>query len=437
MDNTLFFAVAGNPILHSKSPCMFNSAFAKMHINATYFRIASNSAKDAVDTFKALELKGMNVTAPFKEDIMHELDWIHEDARMIGGVNTVVNDNGVLKGYNTDQYGVAHSILNANIPLKGQKCIVIGAGGAGKAAAYGIMKNGADVTIVNRTVSKAKDAAMKFGCNYAGLEELEDLLKINTVIVFSLSQSINPLKEEWLDRKHVIFDANYKKSPFIELAESKGCKVIHGLQWLLNQAIPAFEIFLNRKPDVEAMTSGLDSYDLHQKTNIISFIGFMASGKSANGRLVAQKMERRFRDTDKMISERTHLSIPEIFKEKGESFFRDMENKVVKECIDDSQKFILSCGGGLIVNEENQKLIKDNSLVIWTYTTPEDTLRRSKPGSRPLLEVENPLEVAKKLFANRRDIYGKTADVVIFTQKGTKDQISDLLYEEISSAFGN
>jgi len=437
MSKMQFFAVAGNPILHSKSPCMFNSAFKKMGIDATYFRIAAHNAKNAVDTFKAMELKGMNVTAPFKEDIMPELDWIHEDAKLIGGVNAVVEEDGLLKGYNTDHYGVAHSLLNAGIDLKNKKCIVIGAGGAGKAAAYGMVKNGANVTIVNRTVSKAQDAAEKFGCNYAGLEELPDLMKTNDVIVFSLSQNINPIKEEWLESKHVIFDANYKKSPFIEIAEHKGCTIIHGLQWLLNQAIPAFSHFLGIDADREAMAEGLNSYDLHKKNKIISFVGFMASGKSANGKLVAQKLERKFADTDKLISERTHKSIPAIFEEHGEAYFRKLETEVVEECADTDEKMILSCGGGLIVNDKNRKLLKDNSLVIWTYTTPEDTVKRVKPGTRPLLEVENPLEVAKDLFAKRRDSYGKTADLVIFTQKGTKDQISDLLYEEISTAFGN
>lgn len=437
MSETKFFAVAGTPILHSKSPCMFNSAFAKMGLNASYFRIAAHNAKNAIETFRAMQLKGMNVTAPFKEDIMQELDWIDDDAMLIGGVNAVVEENGILKGYNTDHYGVAHSLLNAGIDLQNKKCIVIGAGGAGKAAAYGMVKNGAQVTIVNRTVTKAKEAAEKFGCSYAGLEQLPHLMNENDVIVFSLSQNINPIHEEWLESRHIIFDANYKKSPFITIAEQKGCTIIHGLQWLLNQAIPAFKHFLGIDADRQAMADGLNSYDLQEKSKIISFIGFMASGKSANGKLVAQKLGRKFADTDKLISERTHKSIPAIFEEHGEAYFRQLETAVVKECAATTEKMILSCGGGLIVNEDNRTLLKNNSLVIWTYTTPEDTISRVKPGTRPLLEVENPLEVAQNLFAKRRDSYGQTADLVIFTQKGTKEQISDLLYEEINTAFGN
>jgi shikimate dehydrogenase len=111
MTNTKLFAVTGNPILHSKSPSMFNNAFKKMGIDATYFRLAADSAEQAITIFKQLQLSGMNVTAPFKEDIMQYLDDVSEEAQMIGGVNTIVNEDGELVGYNTDHYGVANSIL--------------------------------------------------------------------------------------------------------------------------------------------------------------------------------------------------------------------------------------------------------------------------------------------------------------------------------------
>ncbi|MBK8809095.1 MAG: hypothetical protein IPO21_21710 [Bacteroidales bacterium] len=159
MSETKLFAVTGNPILHSKSPCMFNNAFESMNLEARYIRIAADSATEAIYLFNKTELSGMNVTAPFKEDIMPFLDIIDDDAQKIGSVNTVVKKDGKLIGYNTDHYGVANSIIEADISLKDINAVVIGAGGAGKAAAFGLVKNGAKVTIVNRTLAKAKAAA--------------------------------------------------------------------------------------------------------------------------------------------------------------------------------------------------------------------------------------------------------------------------------------
>jgi shikimate dehydrogenase len=257
MNNTKLLAVTGNPVLHSKSPNMFNHVFDAMQIDAAYFRLAANSASEAVATFKSLGLTGMNVTAPFKEEIIKELDWVHEDAKLIGGVNTVVCDDGILKGYNTDHFGVAQSLIDAGVVLRDTKCIVVGAGGAGRAAAFGMINKGADVTIVNRTVEKARDCAKKFGCKYASLEDITQLIDDTKVIVFSLSQNVNIIPEEYIKPHHIIFDANYKASQTAIIAKERGCTVIQGLDWLLNQAIPAFRLFFGFDPDRGAMQMDL------------------------------------------------------------------------------------------------------------------------------------------------------------------------------------
>lgn len=437
MTQTKLLAVTGNPVLHSKSPNIFNSAFASMEIDATYFRLAANTAAQAVATFKSLGLTGMNVTAPFKEEIIPELDWIHPDALLIGGVNTVVNEEGVLKGYNTDHFGVAQSLIDAGVVLQDTKCIVIGAGGAGRAAAFGMINKGAQVTIVNRTVAKAQDAAEKFGCNYAGLDRLEDLMKENTIVVFSLSQNINPIQEDWINSHHVIFDANYKASPFTETAKKKGCAIVQGLSWLLNQAIPAFRLFLGTDPDKSAMERGLADNSILKRKDIVSMIGFMASGKTANSKILGKKLGLKYIDTDNQIVDAQHKTIPEIFAESGESYFRELENEMLRSIIESEEKHIVSTGGGIVVNETNRELLKSKSLVIWMYASPEAIVKRVKPGTRPLLEVDDPLQKAHELLNARLEYYAKTADIIINTEFGIKDEISQKLYEEISTTFGN
>lgn len=437
MSQTKLLAVTGTPILHSKSPNMFNSAFKAMGIDATYFRLAADSAEEAIGVIKKLNITGVNVTAPFKEDVMPLLDWIDKDAELIGGVNTIVNENGSLKGYNTDHRGVADSLLQAGVELKGKKCVVLGAGGAGKAAAFGLITEGADVTIVNRTVSKAETAANAMGCNFAGMDQLEALLKDAEVVVSSLAQNINPVKQEWLSKEQVIFDANYKNSEFGATARAVGCQIIEGLDWLLNQAIPAFKHFLDIEPDRTAMKAGLDSADLHLRQKTVSLIGFMGAGKTSNGKRLSKKLERKFGDTDNMIVDQEHRSIPEIFKTDGEAYFRNVEREVLQKAAQADVDYILSCGGGIVLNDENRTTLEQTTLPIWLYASPELTIKRIKPGSRPLLDVENPVETAQQILDERVAYYAQAAEMFFNTDYKSQEQIVEKLYEEISKAFGN
>lgn len=435
MADTKLFAVTGNPVLHSKSPCMFNHAFEKMGIDATYFRLAADSAFEAIKIFKDTGLTGMNVTAPFKDEMFDLVDEVTVDAEKIGGINTVVKEGDRLVGYNTDHYGVADSVKQAGITLYGLSAVVIGAGGAGRAAAYGLIKNGAKVTIVNRTVAKAKKAAESFGCKYAGLDSLEEILKKNELIVFSLSQNVNPIKTEWLQQDHLIFDANYKSSPFVDAAKEKGSTIINGEDWLLNQAIPAFKLFLGQNPDRIAMKEGLSTYDLDKKLNKISMIGFMAAGKTKNSKRLGARIHRKAIDSDNVIVDTQHRSIPEIFSAEGEAYFRKLEKDTLEEIIKIDGKHIISCGGGIVVNAQNRKYLKDNTLVIWLFASPEAIVARLKPGKRPLLEVPDPLAKAKELLGRRLHHYAKTADILISTERNIKELTTEKIYDEINSTF--
>jgi len=437
MSETKLLAVAGTPILHSKSPNMFNAAFKAMNLDAAYFRMAADSAKEAIDLFKKLQMTGMNITAPFKEDVMPLLDKIDKTAELIGGVNTVVNDNGVLTGYNTDHRGVADSLLQAGVTLENAKCIVLGAGGAGKAAAYGLVSEKAEVTIVNRTLEKAKLAADSFGCKYAGLDELELLLKDADVIVSSLAQNVNPVKKEWLRSEMVVFDANYKSSEFGACAREIGCQIIEGLDWLLNQAVPAFKYFLGIEPDRTAMKNGLAAADLHIRKKTVSLIGFMGAGKTSNGKRLSKMMNRKFGDTDNMIVAKQNRSIPEIFQTEGEEYFRKVERETLSEAAESADDFILSCGGGIVINDENRDLLKTQTLPVWLYASPELIVKRIKPGSRPLLDVDDPEAKAKEILMQRIGNYGQAAEMILNTDYRSQEQIVDKLYEEISTAFGN
>lgn len=431
--DTQLFGVTGRPIMHSKSPGMFNTMFAHSQKDAAYVHVMAKDAAQAMFLFSALNMKGMNVTAPFKEKIIPHIHELHDEARILRSVNTVVNKNGVIHGYNTDHYGVTQSFIDANISIAQKKCLVIGAGGAGKAAAYGMQKHRAQVTIVNRTTAKARKAAEAIGCRWDSISRLEELVHTHTIIILALSQHINPVHTDWLHSQHIVFDANYKGSALIPIAQSKQCTIVSAEDWLLNQAVAAYTLFLGEQPDKEIMRKGLQVKQLADKKRIISTIGLMGAGKTSYGKLLAEKLHIAFKDTDEVISEEQDMSISNIFATKGEQYFRELERSELKKSFDSQQQYVLSCGGGIVVNEDNRALLKDNSVVLWLYATPEATIERVNISKRPLLQVDNPLETLQNLMLTRRGMYAHTAHVLVCTEQKLKGHTTNRIIEELQA----
>ena len=162
------FAVAGRPVLHSQSPQIFRSYFEDFGLSCHYARLAADSAREAVDLFQDIGLNGLNVTSPFKKDILPLLDRLDPTAERIGAVNVIIREGDSLKGYNTDHLGVSGALDGRGLAVQGKKCLVIGAGGAGCAAAYALLKKGGEVTLLNRDIEKAAEAAVHLGCGSGG-----------------------------------------------------------------------------------------------------------------------------------------------------------------------------------------------------------------------------------------------------------------------------
>ncbi len=433
---TKLLAVTGNPILHSKSPNMFNAMFAHNGLDAEYIYVAAETAEEAMFLFKKMGIVGMNVTSPFKEKIARLLDVVHDEAKVLGSVNTVVNKDGVLHGYNTDFCGVTQSFIDSGIDVKGKKCVVIGAGGAGKSAAYGLHSQGADVVIVNRTYSKAQESAQIIGCRSAELHSLEQLVAESDIIISALQQNVNPIKEEWLLPKHIVFDANYKGSLLVDMARRKACTIVSAEDWLLNQAVVSYSLFLGENPDKEVMRSGLSMPTLAQKNHIISTIGIMGAGKTSHGKLVAEQLGYKFYDIDDEIVEKEGRTITDIFAQNGEAYFRELEKEVLSDKFNSSEASILSCGGGIVLNKPNRDLLKQNTVVVWFYATPETISQRVNIEKRPLLQKGNPAEILQKLLQERRDLYAHTAHVVFCTETASKVHTAERVTNEFVRIWG-
>ncbi|MEN8222129.1 MAG: hypothetical protein ABFR36_02625, partial [Acidobacteriota bacterium] len=208
-----------------------------------YSRISARSGIEAFEMFKDLGINGMNITTPLKNDILPFADQTDESTDRTGGVNSLLNDAGTIRGYNTDHLGVSRSLAGEDIAVKGKKCLVLGAGMSGRSAVYALQRMGGNVTIINRTFKKAHILAGNMNCNSAVFEKLQSELSESDIFVSALTSGTEIVKESWLKKSLIVFDANYPRSPLSEKALSAGCKVLRGEKWLLNQAIPSFRIF--------------------------------------------------------------------------------------------------------------------------------------------------------------------------------------------------
>jgi shikimate dehydrogenase len=436
MSNVKLFGVAGNPILHSKSPLIFNNLFRNN--SSVYLRIATDTPEEVIRIFNELGFSGMNVTAPFKTGIIKYLDEIDEISNKVNALNTIVRESNNLKGFNTDVSGVLESFKRNSVQLKDKNVVVLGAGGAGKAASYALVKSSAKVTIVNRTVAKAEKIAKDFDCSFASIDKLEKLLADADILLSALSLDVDLIESDWLKKSHVIFDANYKNSKLIAKAKKKGCKTINGEEWLVNQAIPAFKYFTGKEADISLLNNAIDlSKDIYEnRTSRISLIGFMGMGKSAIGQKLANILGWGYINIDSLIEEKAGKTISEIFDNEGEPAFRKIESATLNKVINKTN-VVISCGGGIILDKNNRNLLKNNSIVIWLYSPLKTITDRINTDTRPLLKNGDVLKTAEKLFSNRIRFYAETSDILVANEDKSIDQIAKKIYEEVDKTLRN
>lgn len=236
-------AVVGNPIAHSKSPLIFRFLFDAVNLEYSYETISLDSANEIVGLFDNGYL-GVNITAPFKQTCIPFLDDLSDDAKQIGSVNTVVFRAGKLFGCNTDYIGVLNALEENGIDLFEKKCLILGAGGAARAAIYGLKKRTTKVQVYNRSEDKAKQLADEFNVDFLSKNELQMAVAEADILIDTLPAGIQILKPEWLQKSLTVLDASYPKSVY-DGSDVK--QLIGGEHWLLHQAIPAFECFTGIK----------------------------------------------------------------------------------------------------------------------------------------------------------------------------------------------
>lgn len=267
--HTALYGVIGNPVRHSLSPALHNAAFSATGLNAVYLAFETGDIEGCVRGIKALDIKGASVTIPFKTAVIPYLDKINPLARRIGAVNTILNDNGWLKGYNTDAIGAVKA-LEEKIDLRGMTCLVIGSGGAARAIGFILKERGVTISITNRSSGRGKELARSLGCPYIPLHKLgetrADVLIQTTPVGMYPCVDQCPVPEQILVERLVVMDIVYNpfETRLIRLAKARGCITINGIRMFIHQAAEQLRLWTGIDPPVGVMSHAVKEALLKQ-----------------------------------------------------------------------------------------------------------------------------------------------------------------------------
>lgn len=407
------YGLIGEKLGHSFSKEIHNKLF-------DYDYELKEIPKDEFDSFFAKkDFKAINVTIPYKEKIIPYLDYISDTAKQIGAVNTVVNKDGKLYGFNTDFLGLKTLIEKNDISLSGKKVLILGSGGTSKTA-FAVAKslNAKEIYKVSR---KKADGLITY--DEAMFKHTDAQIIINTTPC-GMYPNINTSA---LDISHfknldAVVDAIYNplRSKLVCDALNLGITAVGGLYMLVAQAAFAAEKFTKEKVETEKIDLIYKDL-LKQKQNIV-LVGMPGSGKTTVGKLLAEKLGFDFLDTDDEIVKK-HGNITDIFASKGEKVFRDYESSVIKE-VSSLQGKVIATGGGAVLRKENTDLLKRNGKI---YFLDRPLHKICAMSDRPLSSNREDLE---KRFEERYDIYCACADLHIL-DKGTAQDNANAILEDV------
>ncbi len=357
--------------------------------------------KDELDAFMtAKQFKAINVTIPYKQDVIPYCDVLDDSAKRIGVVNTIVNRDGKLFGYNTDFAGFLYNLNAHGITLKDKKVMICGSGGTCKTVMAVAEYMGAkEILVVSR--SKKENTVTYEECIHH--KDVDVIVNASPKGMYP-NHGESPLDLSNFPNCKAVVDVIYNplKTRLLQQAEQLGMKAVNGLEMLAAQAKFAVEHFLSTEIEddkIDQITLEL----LNQLTNIV-FIGMPSSGKTLTGKALCKYIDKTFVDTDAVIVERSGMSIKEMFAQQGEAHFRKWEHDVIEE-LSQQNGLIIATGGGAIKNEENIQNLKQNGVVMFIDRDLEHLL---VTDDRPLSKDAN---AVAKLYEERYPLYTKYGDL--------------------------
>ena len=373
--------------------------------------------KDELDGFmRSRDFKAINVTIPYKEAVIPYLDYIDNAAREIGAVNTIVNIDGKLYGYNTDFYGMSMLIAHAGVDIKGKKVAILGTGGTSKTATAVTRSLSAGEIIL---VSRAKSAdTVTYEELYEYHADIDVIINTTPVGMFP-NNFASPVDITKFKELSGIVDVVYNplRTQLVSEGKRRGISAEGGLYMLVAQAVLASEIFLNKKYESGVLEKVYEKLR-GQKENIV-LVGMPSSGKSTVGRKIAERMGRSFYDTDEMIEKNHGMKPAEIIISKGEATFRDYESEAINQ-VSLKTGAVIATGGGAVLRAENVNSMLQNGRI---YFLDRPISQLLPTDDRPLTSTKDALI---KKFNDRYDVYLRCSDVRI-DASGNVDEVSDLI----------
>ena len=380
----------GRKLGHSYSPQIH------AHLGDYSYTLFEKEPEELEDFLRNGDFTGINVTMPYKKDVIPYLDELSPIAARLGAVNTIVRRDGRLIGHNTDHFGFLEMVRSSGLDVAGKKVLVLGTGGASRPVTAALVQMGAKVVSISRSGEN----------NYNNLHLHADAAVIANATPVGMypHTGVSPVDLSLFPRLEGVLDIifNPARTQLLLDAEARGLVAVNGLLMLVAQAKEASEWFQNTTLD-DSLIPGIHGALRHQMENIV-LIGMPGCGKSTVGQALAERTGKRFVDADGEIVKLAGKPIPAIFAEDGEEVFRAWETRALEQLGKGSGQ-IIATGGGCVTRPRNYPLLHQNGSLFWL----QRDLSKLPTDGRPLSQANKLTE----MYEIRRPLYAAFADTVI------------------------
>lgn len=398
----------GKKLGHSYSPQIHS------HLGDYSYELFERAPEELEEFLRFGDFTGLNVTIPYKKDVIPCCDELSDRAQKIGAVNTIVRrPNGRLIGHNTDYFGFQSMVARSGLEVAGKKVLVLGSGGASATAVAVLKELGADVVVISRS---GED-------NYGNLDKHADASVIvnATPVGMYPNAGVSPVDLDLFPSLEGVLDIVYNpaRTQLLLDAEKKGLITENGLWMLVAQAKESAEWFTDRQINDDRI--GKIHEILRKQMENIVLVGMPGCGKSTVGGMLAALLHKKFVDIDAEIVKQAGMSIPEIFQKSGEDGFREWETQVLTQ-IGKESGLVIATGGGAVTRSENYPLVHQNGRIVWL----KRSIHSLPTDDRPLSQ-KNRLE---EMYAVRKPMYEAFSDCAVVNDGDLNETVKQILEVE-------